>query len=116
MKAAITASDRGGHKVTIIEKQKELGGMLRFISKEAHKEEVQRLLDYYLTQIFKREIEVLLNTEADPELVKELQPDSLLIAFGGQWREFFQSQVWKVKKYSLRQKQSHIRSSLVRIL
>ena len=81
MKAAITASDRG-HKVTIIEKQKELGGMLRFISKEAHKEEVQRLLDYYLTQIFKREIEVLLNTEADPELVKELQPDSLLIAFG----------------------------------
>ncbi len=42
MKAAITASDRG-HKVTIIEKQKELGGMLRFISKEAHKEEVQRL-------------------------------------------------------------------------
>ena len=65
-----------------IEKQKELGGMLRFISKEAHKEEVQRLLDYYLTQIFKREIEVLLNTEADPELVKELQPDSLLIAFG----------------------------------
>ena len=71
-----------GHKVTIIEKQKELGGMLRFISKEAHKEEVQRLLDYYLTQIFKREIEVLLNTEADPELVKELQPDSLLIAFG----------------------------------
>lgn len=36
MKAAITAYDRG-HKVTLIEKEAELGGMLRVIVKEGHK-------------------------------------------------------------------------------
>lgn len=44
MKAAITASDRG-HQVTLLEKNSALGGMLRFIVKEAHKEGVKRLLD-----------------------------------------------------------------------
>ena len=40
MKAAITAYDRG-HKVTLIEKEAELGGMLRVIVKEGHKKEVR---------------------------------------------------------------------------
>ena len=50
MKAAITASDRG-HKVTIIEKQKELGGMLRFISKEAILNIRRYFLDHVLHKI-----------------------------------------------------------------
>lgn len=81
MKAAITASDRG-HRVTLIDKNSELGGMLRFIVKEAHKAEVQRLLNYYRTQIEKRDIEVLLNTEANPEMVKAMEPDAVMIALG----------------------------------
>lgn len=81
MKAAITASDRG-HQVTLIEKNSALGGMLRFIVKEAHKEGVKRLLDYYLAQIQKKEIRVLLNTEATPDLVKDMEPDAILIAIG----------------------------------
>ena len=81
MKAAITASDRG-HKVTLIEKSDELGGMLKVIVKEEHKEEVQRLLTWYKTQIAKREIKVLLNTEATPDMVWEMKPDSILIALG----------------------------------
>ena len=81
MKAAITASDRG-HKVTLIEKSAELGGMLKVIVREEHKEEVQRLLTWYKTQIAKREIKVLLNTEATPDMVREMKPDSILIALG----------------------------------
>lgn len=81
MKAAMTAYDRG-HQVTLLEKESELGGMLRFIEKEAHKEEIKRLLNYYRTQMAKRKIEVRLNTEATPEFIKELQPDSLIVALG----------------------------------
>lgn len=83
MKAAITASERG-HRVTLLEKNSELGGMLRFIVKEAHKEGIQRLLAYYKGQIQKHQdhIKVLLNTEADPEMVKSLNPDAVLIAVG----------------------------------
>ena len=81
MKAAMTAYDRG-HQVTLREKESELGGMLRFIEKEAHKEEIKRLLNYYRTQMAKRKIEVRLNTEATPESIKELQPDSLIVALG----------------------------------
>lgn len=81
MMAAITASDRG-HKVTLIEKNGTVGGMLRFIEKEAHKEEVGRLLTYYRTQIEKRDIRLLLNTEATPEMVRQLEPDAILIALG----------------------------------
>lgn len=81
MKAAITASDRG-HRVTLVEKNGELGGMLRYIVKEAHKEGIQRLLSYYRTQIGKRDIRVLLNTEATPESIRELKPEAILIAVG----------------------------------
>lgn len=81
MKAAITASERG-HQVTLLEKEGSLGGMLRYIVREAHKEGVQRLLGYYLAQIEKHDIQVLLNTEATPELVKGLKPDAILIAVG----------------------------------
>lgn len=85
LKAAITASDRG-HDVTLIEKSNSLGGLLKVIASEKHKEEVQRLLTYYRKQIEKRSIRVLLNTEATPKMVKELNPDSILIAMGAKER------------------------------
>lgn len=81
MKAAITASERG-HRVTLLEKKSELGGMLRYIVREAHKEGIRRLLDYYLAQMEKHGVQVCLNTEATPELVRELKPDAILIAVG----------------------------------
>lgn len=85
LKAAITASDRG-HDVTLIEKSDSLGGLLKVIAKEHHKEEVQRLLKYYRTQVEKRPIQVMLNTEANVDMVKSLNPDSILIALGAKER------------------------------
>ena len=85
MKAAITASDRG-HKVTLIEKSDSLGGLLKVIVKEEHKDEIARLLRYYKAQIEKRDIKVLLNTTATPESVKELNPEAILIAIGANER------------------------------
>ena len=85
LKAAITASDRG-HDVTLIEKKDCLGGMLKIIANEHHKEEVQRLLEYYRVQVEKRQIKVLLNTDANPKMIKQLNPDSIMIAIGAKER------------------------------
>ena len=87
MKAAMTAAD-AGHHVTLIEKENELGGMLRYIAKEAHKEEVERLLNYFRKQIEKRDINVMIGTEATPELIRNLKPDALIIAIGAVERKF----------------------------
>ena len=87
MKAAITAAD-AGHHVTLIEKEAELGGMLRYIEKEAHKEEVGRLLSYFRKQIGKRDITVMTNTAADADMVRKMNPDALIIAIGASERTF----------------------------
>ncbi|HEL2383802.1 TPA: FAD-dependent oxidoreductase [Streptococcus suis] len=82
MKAAVTSAQRG-HKVTLIEKEKCLGGQLRFVAQEHYKDEVKRLLRYLTTQVGKHDINVMLNTEADRKLIEKMAPDSLIVAVGG---------------------------------
>lgn len=85
MKAAITSYDRG-HKVTLIEREGELGGLLRFVAQEAHKGEVNQLLAYLRTQVEKRDIDVKLHTHATPDLVRSLDPEAIVIAIGANER------------------------------
>lgn len=81
MKAALTASERG-HRVTLIEKEQELGGQLRYIAQETHKEDVARLLAYLRMQIAKSDVEVILATRATSETVCEMSADAVIIAVG----------------------------------
>lgn len=81
MKAALTASQRG-HDVVLFEKENELGGQLRFVKKEHFKQDVRRYLEYLQAQMKKSNIDVHMNTEVTPEMVKELHPDALIIAVG----------------------------------
>lgn len=81
MKAAITASQRG-HKVTLFEKENILGGQLLYVEKEYYKEDVKRYLKYLVTKTLKSNIDVKLGCEATPEMVKDLKPDSIIIAVG----------------------------------
>ena len=81
IKAAITAS-RKGNDVTLIEKESECGGMLRFIAKEHYKEDIVRYLNFLRKQLEKSDVKVLYNTEATPEMVKDMRPDHLIVAVG----------------------------------
>lgn len=83
LSAGITASKRG-HEVILLEKENELGGQLRFVAKEHYKEDVKRYLNYLLTQANKSNIDIRLNTTATTEYVKNLNPDSLIIAVGAE--------------------------------
>lgn len=83
MKAAVSASQRG-HDVTLLEKENELGGQLRFVAKEYFKEDIRRFLKYLNTQVQKSNVKICLNCEATREIVKELKPDSIIIAVGAE--------------------------------
>ena len=81
MEAARVAALRG-HKVTLIERSKDLGGHLVEGSRPSFKDDTKRLLIWLTKQVYKVGVEVKLETEATPELIKELKPDVLIIAVG----------------------------------
>ena len=81
MMAAITASHRG-HKVVLFEKTNMLGGQLCYADFDRYKADISRYKDYLVYQVEKAEIEVRLNSEVSPELLKGLGFDSLILAVG----------------------------------
>jgi 2,4-dienoyl-CoA reductase (NADPH2) len=79
MEAARVAALRG-HRVTLCERTKQLGGALRFAA--LLYEENAKLLDYFETQVKKLPIDVRLEEQVTPTLVRQLQPDVVLVAVG----------------------------------
>jgi 2,4-dienoyl-CoA reductase (NADPH2) len=79
MEAARVAALRG-HRVTLLEKGRRLGGTL-FFAALAYPEN-GALLDYYLTQMKQLPIDIRLNTEANSALLKTLNPDRVIVATG----------------------------------
>jgi 2,4-dienoyl-CoA reductase-like NADH-dependent reductase (Old Yellow Enzyme family)/thioredoxin reductase len=81
MKAALTAAERG-HQVILLERSERLGGQINCSDYDDYKQDLKRYRDYLLTQVKKSTVEVRLNTEATPEMVRKLEPDALIIAVG----------------------------------
>lgn len=81
MQAAL-AAERAGHRVTLLEKDNEVGGMLRYIAREHYKSEYRDYLDYMRRMLSRSAVEVKLNTAAAPDDVRALEPDRLIIAIG----------------------------------
>jgi 2,4-dienoyl-CoA reductase-like NADH-dependent reductase (Old Yellow Enzyme family)/NADPH-dependent 2,4-dienoyl-CoA reductase/sulfur reductase-like enzyme len=81
MQAAITAFDRG-HRVTLAEKDSSLGGVLRFTDTDALKVDLKNFKDLLVREVERRNIKVLLNTEATPEFLAEFKPDVVILAIG----------------------------------
>jgi mycofactocin system FadH/OYE family oxidoreductase 2 len=81
MKAAVTLARRG-HRVTLIEREAGLGGQVNLILRTPGRDEfgwITRDLDI---QLGNHGVDVRLETEATPELVRELAPDSVIVATG----------------------------------
>jgi len=79
MQAAIIAAQRG-HKVTIWEKGKELGGQLIIAAVPPDKEDLGNLLNYLRLQVAKAGVKVVLNKKATPAAIKAFAPDSVIVA------------------------------------
>ena len=74
-----------GHEVVVVEKTDKIGGLLWLAgAPEFKRNRIYRLIKWYETQIKKLGIEVKLNTEATPELIRALKPDIVVIATGSE--------------------------------
>jgi NADPH-dependent 2,4-dienoyl-CoA reductase/sulfur reductase-like enzyme len=82
MQAAIVAAQRG-HKVTLFESDKELGGQLNTAALPPFKGDIFPWIDYLVSQVEKAGVEVKLNADATAEIVTEGNPDAVVIATGG---------------------------------
>ncbi len=79
--AAIVAAEKG-HKVRLIEKSSVLGGQWIPAAIPIGKEEFTSFLYWQREQLKKLGVQVLLNTEADEELIQLYSPDTLIVATG----------------------------------
>jgi NADPH-dependent 2,4-dienoyl-CoA reductase/sulfur reductase-like enzyme len=83
MKAALVAAERG-HKVTLYEKNPYLGGLLRHTDFSPFKWSLKGFKDYLARQVKKAGVQVLLNTEATPDMIKAQGYDAVLVAVGAE--------------------------------
>ena len=81
MEFALTAAQRG-HKVTLCEKEDRLGGQILLASAPPGKEEFAKIIDSMKARMFLSGVDVRLNVEVTPGLVKEEMPDILVVASG----------------------------------
>lgn len=82
MEASITLSKRG-HKVTLVEKNKELGGNFILASYAPRKGEIYTSIKARAKHVTMAGVNVMLNTLATPELLAQLKPDQVILATGG---------------------------------
>ncbi len=83
LEAAVTAAI-AGHRVEIYEKAGEIGGQLRLAGAPPHKQELLEFIRYYRAMINKYAIPLHLNTEVNIALLKEKQPDHVIVAEGAE--------------------------------
>jgi thioredoxin reductase len=81
MEAARISSLRG-HKVMLMEKESELGGMVSALAKTKLTSEFQNLLDYLGTQMRKLNVDVRVCKEATAADIEILKPDVVIVATG----------------------------------
>jgi len=80
MEAARVAALKG-HQVILCEKHQQLGGLM--LVGGIHNEEVTAFVKWLVAQVKKLPVEVRLQTEVTPALVKEIKPDVVILANGG---------------------------------
>lgn len=83
MEAARVAALRG-HKVTLWEKEKELGGQALIASMPPHKYEIKGLIEYLKTQLSKLQVKVNLGKEMTPQKILDNKPDVVIVATGAE--------------------------------
>lgn len=78
---ALTAAQRG-HKVTVYEKENEIGGQVRWAADPTHKHDFHYIFDYYKVALPKAGVDVKLGIEVTTDLVAKENPDLVIAATG----------------------------------
>jgi len=84
LEAAIALKTRG-HDVIVWEKENHIGGALALGAVPPGKEKINWLIEYYEYKIWQLNIPVFLKRKATVETIKQLKPDSVIIAKGANY-------------------------------
>lgn len=82
MQAAYVLAKRGFH-VVLFEKEKVLGGTLNVADRPPHKAMITELIQTQVAELRVQGVEIQINTEADVDTVKALNPYGVIVAVGG---------------------------------
>ncbi len=82
MEAARVAAERG-HKVSLLEKNAELGGQITTAAKAPQRDQIAGITRWFALEIERLGIDLQLNTVADVAMIRDLAPDVVIIATGG---------------------------------
>jgi 2,4-dienoyl-CoA reductase-like NADH-dependent reductase (Old Yellow Enzyme family)/thioredoxin reductase len=82
LEAARVAAERG-HKVTLIEKAAELGGQINIAAKAPQRDQMAGITRWLAMELNRLNVEVILNTAANADMIRELKPDVCVLATGG---------------------------------
>ncbi len=81
MEAALIAAKRG-HSVTLFESSGALGGQLKHADYADFKWPIRKYKDHMAAQLSKAGVDIRLNTQAEPEMIKQFGFDDLIVAIG----------------------------------
>lgn len=81
MEAAALAARRG-HRVTLVEGNRQLGGQLLAGAKLSYKDDIARYIRYLVKELDSAGVEVKLSERVAPDLVNKLNPDVVILAAG----------------------------------
>ena len=79
---AAFACAKRGHKVTLLEKNAELGGNFRIAAYPTGKGQLTEAIRSMIVHCEEEKVDLRVNTEATEELLKELKPDAIILATG----------------------------------
>ena len=82
LEAAIVAAKRG-HHVDLFEQQSHLGGQFRLAAEPPYKEEFKDVIWYWGHTARRSGVRIHLNMRVTPELIREMDPDAIVLATGG---------------------------------
>lgn len=69
-------------RVFVLEKSGSVGGQINIADKPPHKEKMDWIVDYELTQLQKHDVTILANVEADKDIISSYEPEAVILATG----------------------------------
>lgn len=75
---------RRGHRVTVLERERDIGGQVRLAARQPEHEMVGEVISYLQSALADQGVEVRLGVTATPVLLADLRPDVIVVATGSE--------------------------------
>jgi len=86
LECAASAAERG-HRVVLVDRRTEMGGMLISLAETAQQADYGKYLEYIRRRIKRSDIELRLGLEADLPMIENFGPDAVVLATGARYRD-----------------------------